>query len=48
MSLPSRLTWSGKNSESTFADLKVAQAQPNEGFLTSLVHAVDELKRKGG
>lgn len=47
MSLPSRLTWSGQNSESTFADLKVAEAQLNEGFLTSLLHAVGDLKRRG-
>lgn len=45
MSLPSRLTWSGQNSESTFADLKVAQPHLNEGFLTSLLEAVGTLKR---
>jgi len=47
MTLPSRLTWSGQNSESTFADLKVAQPNLNEGFLTSLLQAVGNMKRSG-
>ena len=37
MKLPSRLSWSGSKSESTFSDLKMAQGHLNAGFLTSLL-----------
>jgi len=48
MGLPSRLTWVGSKSESTFDDLKMAQTHLNTGFLTSLLHAVGELQKRSG
>jgi len=46
MSLPSRLSWSGNKSESSFADLKMAQGHLNSGFLASLLHAVGDLQKR--
>ena len=46
MKLPGRLTWAGQKSESSFADLKMAQGHLNAGFLTSMLQAVGELQRK--
>ena len=45
MGLPSRLTWAGTKSESTYSDLKMAQGHLNSGFLTSLLQAVAELQK---
>lgn len=48
MKLPGRLTWAGQKSESSFADLKMAQGHLNAGFLTSMLHAVSELQKSSG
>lgn len=48
MNLPGRLTWAGQKSESSFADLKMAQGHLNAGFLTSMLQAVGELQKQSG
>lgn len=46
--MPSRLSWTGKKSESAYADLKMAQGHLNTGFLTTLMQAVGEFQKKSG
>lgn len=48
MELPSRLSWAGSKSESSFSDLQMAQGHLNAGFLTSLLQAVGELQKQSG
>ena len=48
MKLPGRLTWAGQKSESSFAELKMAQGHLNAGFLTSMLQAVADLQKRSG
>ena len=45
MKLPSRLSWDGKQSDSTFTDLKISQSHLDSGFLTGILQAVGELRK---